>query len=229
MSSVENEKQGITRRDFVKTTVAGGVAGAVPGVAVGVGTGAMAAREGEAATLPDAVFPLKYETDVVVAGAGNGGLSAAVSAAQEGVKTILLEISSATGGSSAYSGGLIHVMGVRTWAEYLAWTMGSHDPDLAPLFISTFLNTYIPWLNSIGADFQASAIRPTIGSPFGDWIMGKGEPGHQGHRMYFDSLEKAFTRFGGKPILLKTRAIINGSGRVLKTARLASCVCWEKC
>lgn len=47
----------------------------------------------------------KYEADVVVIGAGGAGMSAAVSAAQDGSKVIVIEKLGITGGSTIFSGG----------------------------------------------------------------------------------------------------------------------------
>jgi alkyl hydroperoxide reductase subunit AhpF len=66
------------------------------GAAMLVGTGAASAAPTGAAraqgTAP-AGITWDYETDVLVCGAGNGGMSAALAAAEGGVKTLLLEIS----------------------------------------------------------------------------------------------------------------------------------------
>ncbi len=56
-------------------------------------------------------------TDVVVVGAGGTGLSAAVSAHQNGAKVIVLEKQAATGGSTALSGGGISAPGTKFQRE----------------------------------------------------------------------------------------------------------------
>jgi fumarate reductase flavoprotein subunit len=143
------------------------------------------------------------EVDVVVAGAGHGGLCAAISAAQEGASVLLLEISSKTGGGSAWSGGIIHAMGLQDWEEYLAHTEGLHDPELGRLYVETFRNEFIPWLEEIGAYFEG----PGEGVAFSaDYFMGKGEKGQLRHRLYFDSLEEALAGFGGT-LMTRMRAV----------------------
>ncbi|MCF0114329.1 MAG: FAD-dependent oxidoreductase [Erysipelotrichaceae bacterium] len=54
-----------------------------------------------------------YECDVVVVGAGMAGLSAALAAADEGAKVVLLEKLAVSGGSSALSGGVIDIIGLE--------------------------------------------------------------------------------------------------------------------
>ncbi len=209
----EKTETKVSRRSLIKGLAAGAVVGAVGGAALlaqkqvtAAGPAGPAGAAGASLSIPGAAYPIKYTTDVVVVGGGNGGLSAAISAAQEGAKVILLEISQKTGGGSAYSGGLIHDQGCRTWAEYVAYTEGLHDPVLAQTYLATFLNTYIPWLTSIGAYFHQQTGTVAPGSTAGDWLMGKGEPLTEGHRLYFNSLEKAYAGVGGV-LLLKTRGL----------------------
>jgi 3-oxosteroid 1-dehydrogenase len=48
-----------------------------------------------------------YEVDVLVAGSGNGGMTAGIVAAQQGVRTMVIEMGSVNGGSSAWAGGVL--------------------------------------------------------------------------------------------------------------------------
>jgi len=205
----------LSRRSLIKGLAASAVVGTVGGAALLTQREATAAVPAEATgsslTTPGAVYPLKYTTDVVVIGGGMGGCCAAVSAAQEGMNVILLEISQKTGGSAAYSGAEIHDFGLGNWTEYLAFTEGLANPVLAHYYVDTLHNTFIPWLNAIGAYFQVFAAFPAgyfVPNTTGlTWQLGHGEPGDMGHRKFFDSLENAFTGFGGGPILLKTRGL----------------------
>ncbi len=57
------------------------------------------------------------ETDVVVVGAGGGGLSAAIEAADAGASVILLEKMAFAGGSTVVSGGIVHAADTVVQAE----------------------------------------------------------------------------------------------------------------
>ena len=66
--------------------------------------------------MPDpstATAPVELVTDVLVAGGGGSGLAAAVSAAQHGVKVVLIEKEARLGGSTALSVGSITAAGTR--------------------------------------------------------------------------------------------------------------------
>ena len=82
-----------------------------------------------------------YSTDVVVVGAGGAGLSAAISAAQQGAKVILIEKSSFLGGNTIVAGGAFNAVDPeaqletvlskaqeKTLNSYLKLTV--KDPDL---------------------------------------------------------------------------------------------------
>ncbi|NPV08498.1 MAG: FAD-binding protein [Anaerolineae bacterium] len=185
----------VGRRSFLRKAAVG--AGVAAATAVSTGAAAEPSRQ--------MVTPEEWdmEVDVVVAGAGHGGLCAAVAAAEEGADVLLLEISSKTGGGSAWSGGYIHAMGLQDWEEYNAHTEGLHDPVLGRPYIETFRNEFIPWLEEIGAYFEG----PGAGIAFSaDYSMGHGEPGYLRHRLYFDSLEEALARFGGT-LMTRMRAV----------------------
>ena len=95
---MSNDKQGegVTRRDFMKVAAVG--AGGAGVAALGLSSEAKAAAP-----------PAKWDktVDVVVAGAGVGGLCAAVRAATKGAKVVLLEASKRTGGTGLFSSGLV--------------------------------------------------------------------------------------------------------------------------
>jgi succinate dehydrogenase/fumarate reductase flavoprotein subunit len=141
-----------------------------------------------------------HEVDVVVAGSGNGGMSAAIAAARAGAKTLVIEIDSVTGGSSAMSGGGIRIGGANSYEEYLEVTRGMHDPAFSRVYFDSYLD-YIAWLKAIGA-----AVRPGPDGGIDVWMGTKPNAASEPQcREYFDSLERIFADAGGT-ILLKTRA-----------------------
>lgn len=145
------------------------------------------------------------QVDVVVVGSGNGGLSAAVAAARAGASVVVVEISGAIGGSSSWSGGGLHVWGVKTYEEYLAFSEGLHDPVLGKVFFENFTR-YSPWLQEIGAAVTKS---PFLPDGKYDLHMGRdvtGPPYAPHCREYFDSLGEILEAAGGS-ILLNTKAV----------------------
>ena len=162
-----------------------------------------------------------YEADVVVAGAGNGGLSAALAAAEAGARVVVVEIGSVTGGSSAMSGGGIAINGANSYEEYVQITHGMHDAPMSKAYYEGFLE-YTGWLQSVGAALWA------MDAEAADWT-GRGaglrywmgsDPAAASEpqcREYFTSLEKALANQGGV-LLLKTRAreiLTDGAGAIV--------------
>lgn len=103
------------------------------------------------------------EADVVIAGAGGAGMTAAITAAQNGKKVIILEKAAVSGGNSSYATGGMNAadthyqaeQGIEDSAElYYEDTMkGGHDlndPDLVHTLAENS-SAAIDWLDSIGA------------------------------------------------------------------------------
>jgi succinate dehydrogenase/fumarate reductase flavoprotein subunit len=92
--------------------------------------------------------PDTLDTDVVVVGAGAGGLSTAVTAAYHGLRVVVLERSAVCGGATAWSGGWMWAPGnplaradgvdedVEQFRTYLRGVLGS---DYAPARVDAFL------------------------------------------------------------------------------------------
>jgi len=199
------------RRDFLVKAGLGLAAASGSGAALAAVSGSTA----PAGSSAGGSIHWDYAVDVVVAGSGNGGMSAALAAAKGGAKTLLIEISIQVGGNSLMSGGIMHTAGQRTWEDYNKFSQGLHDPVLGKVFVETFWNEYIPWLQSQDAYMS----RPTPDKPgyYGDYHFGHGEPGQLRHKLYFDSLVKAYEDAGGS-ILLKTRVTklyADAEGRVI--------------
>jgi fumarate reductase flavoprotein subunit len=84
-----SKEKNVTRRDFIKGTVAAGAGVAAAGALAG-------AKQASAAPAPQ----WDKEADVVVVGGGGTGLTAAVSAAEAGAKVVVLEFAPFLGGTS---------------------------------------------------------------------------------------------------------------------------------
>ncbi|MDO4520099.1 MAG: flavocytochrome c [Erysipelotrichaceae bacterium] len=106
---------------------------------------------------------IEKEADIVIAGAGGAGMTAAITAAQAGKKVIILEKGSVSGGNSSYATGGMNAADTHYQAEqgiedsadlYYADTMkGGHDinnPDLVRTLAENS-SAAIDWLDSIGA------------------------------------------------------------------------------
>ena len=214
MAEEKEAPRKVSRRGFVKGAAAVAGAGALASCAPAATPAPTTAPEATATTAPAAAptpAPEKwdYETDIVVAGSGNGGLSAAIAAAEEGAKVIVVEVSSTTGGGSAYSGGFIHCVGIGTYDDYLKWTDGMHDPVLGRVYFENWVK-YSSWLGEIDA-----YVSPPYQSY--DRMMGKGEPWPERCRLYFDSLERIFEEAGGTLLLntAATKILTGDEGEVL--------------
>ena len=94
------------------------------------------------------------EADVVVAGGGMGGLTAACSAQAAGARTVLLEKAPRIGGSAAASGGTIWC---ATDLEGWLSVQPGGDPALGRALIASFFEG-IPWLRRQGVDLQEQSL-----------------------------------------------------------------------
>ena len=214
---INSEDPDVGRRNFLKGAAAG------VGAAV-VGGGVPAQANAQEPTAGDAGAEWDRSVDVLVAGSGNGGMSAGLAAADAGANTMVVEIGPVVGGNTLMSLGVMHTNGQRTWEAYNKYTEGLHDQVLAKVYIETFWNEYIPWLKSMGA--YMSRPSPDDPGPTGDWWLGKGEPGLLGHKLYFDSLVRAYEAKRGS-ILRQTRVrklLTDNEGNVIGVRAQV----WEK-
>ncbi len=110
--------------------------------------------------------------DVVVAGAGMGGLAAALAAAERGVRVAVLEKTSAPGGNAAISAGML--LGTDDY-DGLRGYIPEGDPDLQRMLCTEAFEA-IRWLESHGLP-----VDPPVGH--GQFRvsrpMGLGEPGNR--------------------------------------------------
>ncbi len=142
--SEKNSKKGLNRRDFIKGAAVGAGAVALSGLGI---TAAEAAQS-----------PQKWdkETDVVVAGAGGGGLPAALQAVKAGAKVILLEKDSLIGGNSRYSGWC-------DWPEFSYEEMRRYSPAGDPEWQKVMLENVHgdnKWLIDMGAQLNLTYAEP---------------------------------------------------------------------
>ncbi|MCP4626511.1 MAG: FAD-dependent oxidoreductase, partial [bacterium] len=151
-------RSGVTRRDFFKS--AGVVAG---GTALGVGAlpvipGNMLVKQA-GAVQADAAKKSKFEippapisdndikevvdTDIVVLGAGIGGMCAAISAAESGAKVVMLEKKKAFTGNGGWNGAIgsrlqkkmgIHIDRDEIVAEFMRWSAFKADQNIITLW-----------------------------------------------------------------------------------------------
>ena len=95
--------------------------------------------------------------DVVVAGAGMGGLVAALQAQELGARVLLLEKAGQAGGSVALSGGTVWC--ARTYDD-LRRLVPLGDPELGRVLVDDF-SSGVDWLRGTGAALEPLASRPT--------------------------------------------------------------------
>lgn len=133
------------------------------------------------------------ETDVIVIGAGGGGLSAAIEAHDAGANVIIVEKMPFVGGNTARATGGINAAGTAFQKEagiedtvevHFADTMKGgeelNDPELVK-FMTENAAPAIAWLTDLGADLSdvgslggasfKRAHRPTGGAPVGDHLV----------------------------------------------------------
>lgn len=84
--------------------------------------------------------PVHENWDVVVLGAGAAGLAAAVFAAQDGARTVLIERSASLGGTSALSAGTVWIPNTR----HAATTGVADNPERASAFLDAAVGNRAP-------------------------------------------------------------------------------------
>jgi flavocytochrome c len=147
----------LTRRNFIKSAAAGAGAAAIMG---------MGLKKAEAIPVSRVEGKWSHETDVLVAGAGGGGLSAAIEAADAGAKVLVLDVMvNHLLSNTAICGGV--VMGANTsmqkeagvsdsaeeFEKYLTAVGGEFDdPELRKILAQKSGDT-IEWLAKIGVKF----------------------------------------------------------------------------
>lgn len=100
----------ISRRSFLKGAAATGMVAALSTLGIAPAA-AEETKEAGKSYLPQEKYDISEvrDYDVVVVGAGGGGMSAAIRSAQLGMNTVLLEQRSVTGGTTLFTEGLFAV------------------------------------------------------------------------------------------------------------------------
>ena len=151
--------RGISRRDFVKTGIAAGLGSStVASVAQGAGETAATERSWD------------LTADVVIAGAGTSGLSAAIEALDHGASVIIVEENYDCGGHGLVSGGRVNLGGgtsrqrrhgvedsadaiFEDWMEPQSLATRYVDRDLARVYADMSAETF-EWMVANGVHFQ---------------------------------------------------------------------------
>lgn len=211
------ESAGLSRRSFLQGSIAAGAALAMGAFASGCAPTESTAKgdpktEGDdtAATQERAVLtPTETrDVDVVVVGAGVGGMAAALQAVEQGLNTVLLEKESVTGGTSSYAEGMFAIDSHwqqeadvdYTTAEVLQKVMEYHhwmaDAELTKAFFDASGDT-IAWLESKGGVFTGVE---TLGPSLRTWHT------YEGMGAGFTKRLAEACRSQGVDVLVKTAA-----------------------
>ena len=205
----------ISRRSFLKGAAATGVVAALSSLGISAAAEeAAAADESVKSYLPQEKYDIAEERDfdVVVVGAGGGGMSAAIRAAQLGLSTVLLEQRSVTGGTTLFTEGLFAVN------SHIQKENGKNPPDLGYDLFTTAMDYHhwyadgalfrrymdksgenIAWLESVGVEFQGTGTM--CDNVYNTWHQYKYEEGQISGRTYVDNLTKAVTEAGATLVL----------------------------
>lgn len=141
-----------TRRDFIKTSTAAAALGSSKFVGASI-----APKEPRSELSPHS------QADVIVVGAGGAGLTAAVTAAENGASVIVLEKMPTAGGNTLRTSGAFNAVNPnelgedsvdRHFAETLSSGRYRGEPELVRVLTSHAYETLL-WLKSKGVDFAA--------------------------------------------------------------------------
>lgn len=183
-----------SRREFLKGA----------GAAAGVAAAAAGATALTATAVADegAAGDFAHECDVVVLGAGIGGLAAAVAAVEEGASVILVEASGHVGGTSRFAAGAFGPRFGTAWEDTYAKVPLS-DPELSAVVLDGWEET-LAWVQGLGLTTEPLA----EGSSY-VWMGGR-RPEEQGSKSYTDEYLQQFGQVfadKGGTTLLSTKAV----------------------
>lgn len=200
------------RRSFLKS--AGIIAAGVGALGLTAGTGLISCTSENTKNpeTEETATARRQECDVVVAGAGIGGLAAAVSALDQGASVILIEASQHVGGTSRFAAGAFGPRFGTDWPTVLEKAPLS-DTELGQIVVEKWAD-YATWINDLG--LTTEELGPE--SPY-LWMGGK-RPAEEGSKSYTDEYLQQFGDIfisKGGTTLLNTRATkltTNDSGAV---------------
>lgn len=206
-----------SRRDFLKGTLAVGAMASVGGVLGGCSPqqkggsteGSASVDNEKEANHRDAFAPNKTkDVDVVIVGAGVGGMAAALQAVELGMSAVLLEKQSVAGGTSTYAEGMFAINShwqKECGAEYttagvlqdvMAYHQWMADAELTKTFFDASGET-IEWIEKEGGVFNGVQ---TLGPSLKTWHTYDGM-GAKFTKSLFDACKNA-----GVEVLLKSPA-----------------------
>ncbi len=166
-----------------------------------------------------------YEADVIVIGAGNAGLAAAVSAAESGASVIVLEKMPMVGGNSVRSGGVYNAVHPEKQKQqniedseelFYQHTMEGGDNKGNPALVSTLVKNALDglqWLESYGLKFENTVTQ----APGALWVRSHQPKEPAGGNGVVSTLKKAADDLN-VDIRLETKAIellTDDSGKVI--------------
>lgn len=170
----------------------------------------------------------EFETDVVVIGGGASGLSAAITAAENGAQVMILEKANTTGGCANMAMGLlgvetklqkerlIDITRERAFEKFMDYTHWRSDAKLVKKYIDQSAET-IEWLQEMGVEFAL----PSKYFPGSEatWHIVKPKTGNPGLRAAATMI-KAMTERAeelGVKILLETpaKSLIKDNGEII--------------
>ncbi|MCD7819859.1 MAG: FAD-dependent oxidoreductase [Lachnospiraceae bacterium] len=208
----------MSRRQFLKGSMAMGAAAALGATGFRVSAEETetetAAGEESNTYLEQADYEISEERDydVVVVGAGGGGMTAATRAAELGLKTVLLEQRSVTGGTTLYTEGLFAInshwqkengvnppdLGYDLFTEAMDYHHWYANGSLFRKYIDESAND-IDWLESVGVVFQGTGTM--CDNEYNTWHQYQYEDGQISGSTYVANLTAAVENAGADLVL----------------------------
>lgn len=205
----------VARRDFVKGSVAATAGVALVGATL---TSAVPAQADEAA-VSDASLGVAYDAldasaveevavDLVVIGAGPAGMSAAITAAENGLSVVVLEKTGVSGGCAKFGMGPLAIgskyqeeQGIsldldQLYNEFMEYTHYRTNPPLMREYFERS-NETLEWLESLGVQFDEAA--QYFEKSYATWHLVHSEDGVVGGgqaKTMTDHLEQRATELG---------------------------------
>lgn len=184
------EFSGLSRRNLLKEVAL-----------LAVGSAAVTAFSGcSAETKSTSGTSQSKEVDVLVIGAGLGGLIAAASAAEQGASVLLIEASTRVGSTALMCSGNMTTHGSNSVPE-----LQENAPLTDPLLGQAFLDVWpqlFEWMDSIGAPYSKTERKTETGS-YSVYLMGA-EPAPKGN-IVFAQFFKDYATGLGVEIMLQTK------------------------